>query len=403
MPTENSIGIKGGDLKNMIFYSLKLEKGDSLLINTRNLSVNKSKKAKYPIFNIPNSTRTWSEINWDYILYKKNIRTAAIVIDESDYIRGSTLDWEKIYFNSITLLDSLKAVNSISNEFYHTKKINQKLGFANYTLRVAKNQNTELDIDSLDITINDEELLRNETYILFLKNLVRYKYFRKNKRVKPSIKFDFINEEETFLSDASKQFLLNAYLREIYTKEKFKFEKYAIKFNDITNNDSLRNKWSLFIAEYKVNREKLNASNRTIGILTNLVNDNQLKFEDVLSKNKGKIVLVDFWASWCLPCRQELPLLKNLKSKFSEKDLQVIEISIDKEYASWVSASKLENLSNEEDSYIITNWEKSSLYKNYNIKTIPRYLLFGRDGKIIDANAPRPSQIELTELIKGSI
>lgn len=403
IPTEISVSITGFDLINSIFYSLKLEKGDSLLVNTRNISVNESKKAEYPIFNIPNSAKTWSEINLDYILYKKNIKTEAIVIDEEGKFGGNTFDWEKIYFNSITILDSLKAVNSISNEFYVTNKINQKLKFANSKLREAKNQNTELDIDSLDIKINDEELLNNEAYLSFLKNLIAYNYFRKDKRVKSSTQFDFVNEEETFLSESAKQILLDSYLKGIYFTEKPIFEKYAIKFDSINKNETLKNKWLSIVTEQKANREKLNASNRTVGVLTNLVNNNQLTFEDVLSNNKGKVVLVDFWASWCAPCRKEMPLLKNLKSKFSENELKVIEISIDKDYSSWVRASKLENLSNEKDSYIITNWKKSSLYKNYNIKTIPRYLLFGKDGKIIDENAPRPSQIELTELIKASI
>jgi alkyl hydroperoxide reductase subunit AhpC len=98
-----------------------------------------------------------------------------------------------------------------------------------------------------------------------------------------------------------------------------------------------------------------------------------------------------------------MPFLKELKSKFNETEFKVIEISIDEDYSSWVRASKQENLSNDENNYIINNWQKSSLYKNYNIKTIPRYLLFGKDGKIIDEDAPRPSESELVELIKTSI
>jgi thiol-disulfide isomerase/thioredoxin len=128
-----------------------------------------------------------------------------------------------------------------------------------------------------------------------------------------------------------------------------------------------------------------------------------LTFEEILSNQKGKIVLVDFWASWCSPCRKEMPFLKDLKSKFNENELKVIEISIDKDYSAWVRASKLESLSKEEDNYIIANWKKSSLYKNYKIKTIPRYLLFDKNGKIIDDDAPRPSENELIKLIKASI
>ena len=186
------------------------------------------------------------------------------------------------------------------------------------------------------------------------------------------------------MKDSVKEVLLDSYLKSIYLTEKLKFEKYAMKFDSISKNESLKNKWLSIVTEQKADREKLNASNRTIGVLTNLVNDNQLRFEEVLSNNKGKVVLVDFWASWCAPCRKEMPLLKNLKSKFSKNKFQVIEISIDKDYSSWVRASKLEGISNFEDNYIISKWKESNLYKTYKIESIPRYLLFDKAGKIIN-------------------
>ena len=113
-----------------------------------------------------------------------------------------------------------------------------------------------MDIDSLDIKINDEELLNNEAYLSFLKNLIAYKYFRKDKRVKSSTQFDFVNEEETFLSESAKHILLDSYLKVIYFTEKPKFEKYAIKFNSINKNETLKNKWLSIVTEQKANGEK---------------------------------------------------------------------------------------------------------------------------------------------------
>ena len=98
-----------------------------------------------------------------------------------------------------------------------------------------------------------------------------------------------------------------------------------------------------------------------------------------------------------------MPYLKDLKQKFNADEFKVIEISIDKDYSAWVRASKLEGLSKEEDNYIISSWKKSSLYKNFKIETIPRYLLFDKNGKIINEDAPRPSENELEKLIKASI
>jgi len=403
IPTDSQIKIIGGDPFISLFYELKLEKGDSLLINVEKVNINQSKQAKYPIFTILNSNRTWSESNFGYLLYKYNIENKAIVIDEDENFQSNKYDSEKIYRNSINLLDSLKANSNISNDFYSTNKINQKLKFATSKIREAKNQKKELVIEDLGVKLNDEELLANKEYISFLRALILYKYFNKNKRVLNSVQFDFIINNESFLSNNTKQALLDSYIKSIFFVEKSKFKEYLIKFNDINTNEEFKNKWLLIVDKQKSNTEKLNKTNRNVGILTNMVNDNELTFEETLSNHKGKIVLVDFWASWCSPCRKEMPFLKDLKSKFNKSDFKVIEISIDKDYSAWVRASKLENLSNEKDNYIISNWKKSSLYNNYSIKTIPRYLLFGKDGKIIDENAPRPSETELVELIKASI
>lgn len=402
IPTQNTIKIIGGDPFISFFYELQLEKGDSLLIDVTKVNINKSKQIEYPTFTILNSTKTWSENNFDYLLYNYNLKSKAIVIDENKF-QNNKYDSEKIYKNSIALLDSLKSNNSVSYNFYSTTKVNQKIKFATSKIRKAKNQDLELEIESLGVKLNEEELLDNKEYVSFLKALILYKYFKEDKRVKNSVLFDFVNEQKTFLNETTKEVLLDSYLKSIFFVEKPKFNKYLTKFQSSSNNDKLKNKWSSVVDKEKANSKKLNATNRTVGILTNLINDNELTFEQVLSKHKGKIVLVDFWASWCAPCRKEMPFLKELKSKFNETELKIIEISIDKDYSAWVRASKLENLSNEIDNYIITNWEKSSLYKNYSIKTIPRYLLFGKDGKIIDENAPRPSENELIELIKASI
>ncbi|SFS91234.1 Thioredoxin-like [Zhouia amylolytica] len=402
IPIQNTVKIIGGDPFISFFYELQLDKGDSLLIAIKKIDVNQSKQIDYPIFTLLNSNRRWSETNFDYILYSYNLKSKAIVIDENKF-QNNKYDSEKIYKNSIKLLDSLKSNNSISDKFYSTNRINQKLKFATSRIREAKNQNLELEIESLGVKLNEDKLLNNKEYVSFLRALMLYKYFNEDKRVKNSVLFDFVNEHETFLNKSAKDVLLDSYLKSIFFVEKPKFDKYLTKFNSANENDELKNKWNSVVANQKANSKKLNATNRTAGLLTNLVNDNELTFEQVLSGHKGKIVLVDFWASWCSPCRKEMPFLKDLKSKFNETELKIIEISIDKDYSAWVRASKLENLSKEEGNYIISNWEKSNLYKNFRIKTIPRYLLFDRNGKIIDDDAPRPSENELEELIKASI
>lgn len=403
IPTNKSIRIAGGEPAISFFYQLELKKGDSLLIGVKKIQINETEHVDYPNFEIPNSDRNWSEINFDYLHFKYNIENKAIVIDSRRNFTNNKFNTEKIYKYAIKLLDSLKEKNSISNDFYEANLLNQKIKFATAKVRQARNEQEKIVVEDLDVKLSDETLLANKEYISFLRTIVLYKYFKKEKRVSNSIQFDYVADNETFLNKNTKQALLDSYLKSVFFVEKPKFEKYLTKFNEINTNKELKSKWIRIATEEKLNKEKLNNTHSRVGDLTNLVNDNKQTFREVLNNHKGKIVLVDFWASWCSPCRQEMPYLKDLKSQFDKTEFKIIEISIDKDYAAWVRASTLENLVNDEDNYIITNWEKSSLYKNYNIKMIPRYLLFGKDGKIIDANAPRPSQKELVELINTSM
>jgi len=402
IPTDKPIIITGGDPSISFHYKLTLEKGDSLMINTVIIKISQKKQISYPIFEVPNGNRKWCEVNFDYLLYIKNLKNKAIEIDTTKSYLRDKWHHEKMLDNSTKLIDSLKANNSISNDFYSTIKKNQKLKFATSKLREARNEKIEINED-FAIKLNDENLLTNVEYLNYLKELVLYKYFKEDKRVSNSVQFDFINDNETFLYGNTKQALLDSYLENIFFTEKPKFEKYLKKFNILNTNEILKDKWVHLVDAQKLNGEILNKSNRNVGILTNLIDDNKLTFEEILKSHKGKTVLVDFWASWCAPCRKEMPFLKDLKLKFNDTEFKVIEISIDNDYSAWERASKLENLSNEKNNYIISDWEESSLYENYNINTIPRYLLFGKDGKIIDENAPRPSEKELVELIKTSI
>ncbi|ACS81706.1 TlpA family protein disulfide reductase [Maridesulfovibrio salexigens] len=55
--------------------------------------------------------------------------------------------------------------------------------------------------------------------------------------------------------------------------------------------------------------------------------------QDIIAKNKGKVVLVNFWATWCPPCRAEIPELIELRKKFSDDDLVIIGVSVDQDSA----------------------------------------------------------------------
>ncbi len=125
------------------------------------------------------------------------------------------------------------------------------------------------------------------------------------------------------------------------------------------------------------------------------------KGEEVALENlKGKNVYVDVWATWCGPCKREIPHLKELEEKYHENDnIVFMSVSIDKmeDKDKWLKMVEEKELSGVQ-LMADKDW-KSSICTDYAIRGIPRFLLIDKDGNIMDKNAPRPSSKEIKEVM----
>lgn len=100
-----------------------------------------------------------------------------------------------------------------------------------------------------------------------------------------------------------------------------------------------------------------------------------------LSSFKGKYVLVDFWASWCGPCRAENPKLVAVYQKYKDKNFTILGVSLDEEKDYWLQAIKADNLSWTHVSEL-KKWE-SKVVPDYGIESIPYSVLIDPSGKVI--------------------
>ena len=116
-----------------------------------------------------------------------------------------------------------------------------------------------------------------------------------------------------------------------------------------------------------------------------------------LADFKGKYLYIDMWATWCAPCKRELPYLKALAEKFADAEITFLGLSTDESKEKWESMVSQGDMPGVQ----LHLGSRSKFQKAYKIDAIPRFILIGKDGKIINNDMLRPSSGDIVSYLEG--
>jgi thiol-disulfide isomerase/thioredoxin len=122
-----------------------------------------------------------------------------------------------------------------------------------------------------------------------------------------------------------------------------------------------------------------------------------------LNSFKGKVVYMDVWATWCIPCLSEMKKGEPLKDKFKdEKDLVFLYVSIDEKMANWKSWVA-KNAKPGSTHLISVNGEDEKFMSRYDVQSIPRFIIIDREGNLFYSHAPAPSSKEIEAILNETL
>lgn len=305
---------------------------------------------------------------------------------------------DSVYQSDLQFLDkNLKKYNADNLEFYNIEKAKlfytwaeNLVTYENANSTGPDNNNTNPDKNIRKymevVSFNDSFMIEFSEYKIFFESYLNMKAGLLTKDFEAKADMDYFTNKinlllQTTTNQKVKNRLLYDYLKnhinlfgitglnELYMKflKECTNKKYAYEINKMYNH------W-----------KKIEPGNIAPDFKLSDLNDNV----HALNEFKGKMVYIDVWATWCAPCRREIPFVQKLYNEYKRKEIVFISISIDESKDAW---KKMLEYEKPEWMQLHMEKDKSTFLEDYLISTIPRFILIGKDGKIIDAQAPAAS------------
>jgi thiol-disulfide isomerase/thioredoxin len=265
------------------------------------------------------------------------------------------------------------------------------------------------------VQVNNDDAVISDAYRAFIYYYVVYFTSQANGFKKFNDYSTAAGNKLAFAKNKLRGEVFNSWLAQFCSDEKDQVSPYMMKqmVSALKESDKKLNYYPLVnqmcAARMAMKEEKSN------NIRTNSSNDKQLASTDdqlgmkdstgkpfTLADLKGKVVYIDFWASWCGPCRMMMPYSKEMHEKLTakqKKEIVFLYISIDGDENKWKQAVNDLGL---KGTLVISpgNWS-SKICSYFQINSIPRYMIMDKKGNIVDYNAKRPADPSvLDDLLK---
>ncbi|MFT4734750.1 MAG: thiol-disulfide isomerase/thioredoxin [Arcticibacterium sp.] len=336
-------------------------------------------------------------------------------------------EWELELFDKrnaqVVFLKTNKNYNGLSDEFLDLMQANINYNYWHLLIAYSinrSNANSDLNqvtslprimTESLELSkINDPKSLLSKSYREFLPYFIIYfnseqKDFKKYANGILSM-MDKAEYASKFLKGDVLDFTLASLIKQNHlTLSSSIFSFWTSQIFCKSLKDYLNDSYYEIVLEREKTRENQKeeieekAKEKSRGKLAPIMDLSDKSF--TFDRYKGKVIYVDFWASWCGPCRKEFPYSKKMRESFSEKEKENIVflyISIDEDIEKWKQAVKKLGLGDFGE-----NGHSYEVAGQYGVSSIPRYMIIDKRGNLVNDKAPRPSSSEtlpaLLELI----
>jgi len=332
--------------------------------------------------------------------YGINIYFLADSLDFNDYSHflDSTRMEQEAFFK--------KSIGNLSPEFISAERTNLfyrypvLLSFAQY-----KNRKDTLILDQIFkvykkyLDTKPEDSL-SPRYITFLKILPYYHEYAFAERLSNREVYDSVQLQ--LVVDQCNNFERNIVLGDLfnnmlaYRQNTDYFEKYQTIFDQYVDLPEIRNN---ILSKYTRLKSKLDKGIPSGAQLTNLnrIEYENYQFSDIIAQYKGRLVYLDFWASWCGPCKSEMPASIQLQRKYQGENISFVYFSTDRDSVAWKKMITILQLTG--DHFLLNKGINNEITEKYQLQYIPRYMLINQEGVVIDSDAMRPSNPEVIKNI----